>query len=76
MSEEKPEGLAFTPSNPRLNPEYAVWVKVDEKFPCSECRARGGWLPEITQADCPECSGEDPYGQPSYCGQCEFCCGC
>ena len=71
-----PEGLTFTPSNGELDLDAVMWVKVPDDYPCGECRARGGWLPRIDQSDCPACWGEDPYGQGSYCGECEFCCGC
>jgi hypothetical protein len=66
----------FVPSNDELNESSAVWVKVPDDYPCSECRARGGWMPKVDQSDCPNCGGDDPYGQASYCGECEWCCGC
>lgn len=28
------------------------------------------------QAACDYCYGEDPYGQPYFCPECYFCCGC
>lgn len=71
-----PEGLTLTPSNHRLDSAAVQWVKVELSYPCSDCIARGGWLPRVWQSDCPECYGEDPYGDGSYCGQCQFCCGC
>lgn len=72
---ERPEGLTFEPSNPRLSPDAADWVQSHPRF-CSECDARDGWQPRVWQPSCPECAGDDPYGQPEYCGECEFCCGC
>lgn len=75
MKEKAPEGLTFTPSYGELNPSVATWVKVPNDYTCSECRERGGWMPRVWRSDCPMCYGEDPYGE-SYCGECQFCCGC
>jgi hypothetical protein len=73
---EAPAGLTFEPSCGELDTDAVVWVEVPESYPCSACRARGGWMPKVDQSSCPMCWGSDPYGQASYCGECEFCCGC
>ena len=73
---EAPAGLTFVPSNAELDVDAVSWVKVSADYPCSECLARGGWMPRVWQGNCPACFGDDPYGQGSYCGECEFCCGC
>lgn len=73
--ETPPEGLTFEAGNRRLDKGAASWVKTDGRY-CAECKARDGWMPRVDQTACPMCYGEDPYGQGSYCGECEFCCGC
>jgi hypothetical protein len=76
--EAPPDGLTFEEGeNGYRNGDPAVrWVKVPDDYPCSRCRERGGWLPQVYREDCRMCYGEDPYGQPSFCAECEFCCGC
>lgn len=71
-----PERAEFVPSNDELDLVAVTWVKVPDDYPCSACRERGGWMPRVWQSDCPVCLGDDPYGQNSYCGECEYCCGC
>ena len=65
----------FTISNPELDESAVVRKPTPEGFLCSECRERG-FIPTVYQPDCPMCFGDDPYGQPTYCAECEFCCGC
>lgn len=71
-----PTGLTFHPLCDELDVSAVRWVKVPDDYPCSDCKQRGGWRPQVWQPDCPMCWGSDPYGQGSYCGQCEYCCGC
>ena len=71
-----PAGLAFEASCSDLDVTAVSWVQVSSTYPCSDCRNRGGWMPRVWQSDCPMCYGDDPYGQNSYCAECEFCCGC
>lgn len=66
----------FTPANPDLDKEAVMWREVPENYSCRACSDRGGWLPLIDQSDCPACYGDDPYGDGSYCGECQYCCGC
>src|SRR5688500_15256826 len=72
--ESPPADLTFVPINGELAPDSVTWVKVPTDYPCSACQERGGWLPRVWQSNCPVCWGEDPYGENSYCGECEFCC--
>ena len=75
MSTDAPTRTEFTPSG-RVDVDVVTWVKVPDTYPCAECLERGGWLPRVDQDLCPECMGADPYGQSSYCAECEYCCGC
>ena len=60
---------AFRVMKPRWLP-YPLFLRTAER------KARDGWMPRVWQDACPMCYGDDPYGQASYCGECEFCCGC
>ena len=76
MSNGAPAGITFKPSNPDLDVASVSWVELPDTYPCSACRERDGWMPRVWQSSCPACYGEDPYGENSYCGECEYCCGC
>jgi hypothetical protein len=62
-------------SNDKLDRSAISPVVTPADYPCQKCRDRG-FIPRVYQEDCPECFGDDEYGQSVYCAECEFCCGC
>ena len=38
---------------------------------CPECDNE-----QRPQRECKMCYGDDPWGQPWFCPECDYCCGC
>lgn len=72
---DRMEGMTAIPD--ASNPAHQAKVRLAEpndKPVCSDDRHAPVVM--LSQFDCAECGGDDPYGQPWFCPICEYCCGC